>query len=344
MSKVTGVDGYVYKSAGELEALSISILSVVGCDEETARFVALHLVDADIKGVESHGVMRLIQYVEQADEGYFQPSARPELKENGQGAWLVDGQRGFGMPAINLAVDTAVTQAKKQGISAVGVMNCGHTGRLGAFCEQGARESCLIILFGGGGRGIWRQVAPHGGTKAVLPTNPYAFGIPGGDKGPVILDFATSVAAGGWIYAAKSAGGEVPEGMIVDPDGNPSRDPDDYLQGGALLPAAGPKGYGLALIAELVGEAMLGPVTVDLHWILLAIDVGRYRASNEFHARAEAILAELRACPPAPGFDRVEIPGERERAIEKKRRSSGIPVPLKTWREIEFLATTLGIN
>ena len=344
MSKVTGVDDYVYKSAEELEALSISILSVVGCDEETARFVALHLVDADIKGVESHGVMRLIQYVEQADEGYFQPSARPELKENGQGAWLVDGQRGFGMPAINLAVDTAVTQAKKQGISAVGVMNCGHTGRLGAFCEQGARESCLIILFGGGGRGIWRQVAPHGGTKAVLPTNPYAFGIPGGDKGPVILDFATSVAAGGWIYAAKSAGGEVPEGMIVDPDGNPSRDPDDYLQGGALLPAAGPKGYGLALIAELVGEAMLGPVTVDLHWILLAIDIGRYRAPSEFHARAEAILAELRACPPAPGFDRVEIPGERERAIEKKRRSSGIPVPLKTWREIEFLATTLGIN
>ena len=344
MSKGTGVDDYVYKSAEELEALSISILSVVGCDEETARFVALHLVDADIKGVESHGVMRLIQYVEQADEGYFQPSARPELKENGQGAWLVDGQRGFGMPAINLAVDTAVTQAKKQGISAVGVMNCGHTGRLGAFCEQGARESCLIILFGGGGRGIWRQVAPHGGTKAVLPTNPYAFGIPGGDKGPVILDFATSVAAGGWIYAAKSAGGEVPEGMIVDPDGNPSRDPDDYLQGGALLPAAGPKGYGLALIAELVGEAMLGPVTVDLHWILLAIDVGRYRAPSEFHARAEAILAELRACPPAPGFDRVEIPGERERAIEEKRRSSGIPVPLKTWREIEFLATTLGIN
>ena len=344
MSKVTGVDDYVYKSAEELEALSISILSAMGCDEETARFVAFHLVDADIKGVESHGVMRLIQYVEQADEGYFQPSARPELKENGQGAWLVDGQRGFGMPAINLAVDTAVTQAKKQGISAVGVMNCGHTGRLGAFCEQGARESCLIILFGGGGRGIWRQVAPHGGTKAVLPTNPYAFGIPGGDKGPVILDFATSVAAGGWIYAAKSAGGEVPEGMIVDPDGNPSRDPDDYLQGGALLPAAGPKGYGLALIAELVGEAMLGPVTVDLHWILLAIDVGRYRAPSEFHARAEAILAELRACPPAPGFDRVEIPGERERAIEKKRRSSGIPVPLKTWREIEFLATTLGIN
>ena len=344
MSKVTGVDDYVYKSAEELEALSISILSVVGCDEETARFVALHLVDADIKGVESHGVMRLIQYVEQSDEGFFQPRARPELKENGQGAWLVDGQRGFGMPAINLAVDTAVTQAKKQGISAVGVMNCGHTGRLGAFCEQGARESCLIILFGGGGRGIWRQVAPHGGTKAVLPTNPYAFGIPGGDKGPVILDFATSVAAGGWIYAAKSAGGEVPEGMIVDPDGNPSRDPDDYLQGGALLPAAGPKGYGLALIAELVGEAMLGPVTVDLHWILLAIDVGRYRAPSEFHARAEAILAELRACPPAPGFDRVEIPGERERAIEKKRRSSGIPVPLKTWREIELLTTTLGIN
>ena len=115
MSKVTGVDDYVYKSAEELEALSISILSAMGCDEETARFVALHLVDADIKGVESHGVMRLIQYVGQAGEGYFQPGARPKLKENGHGAWLVDGQRGFGMPAINLAVDTAVTQAKNKG-------------------------------------------------------------------------------------------------------------------------------------------------------------------------------------------------------------------------------------
>ena len=338
MSKVTGVDNYVYKSAGELEALSISILSAMGCDEETARFVAFHLVDADIKGVESHGVMRLIQYVEQAGEGYFQPGARPKLKANDQGAWLVDGEGGFGMPALNLAVDTAVIQAKKQGISAVGIMNCSHTGRLGAFCEQGARESCLIILFGGGGRGIWRQVAPHGGAKAMLPTNPYAFGIPGGDNGPVILDFATSVAAGGWVYAAKSAGGEVPEGMIVDPNGNPSRDPDDYLRGGALLPAAGPKGYGLALIAELVGEAMLGPVTVDLHWILLAIDVKRYRAPSEFQTRAEAILAELRACPPATGFEKVEIPGERERAIEKKRRSSGIPIPLKIWHAIERLA------
>ena len=338
MSKVTGVDDYVYKSAGELEALSVSILSAIGCDEETARFVALHLIDANIKGVESHGVMRLIQYVEQAKEGYFQPRGRPKLKANDQGAWLVDGEGGFGMPAISLAVDTAVIQAKKQGISAVGVMNCGHTGRLGAFCEQGADASCLIILFGGGGRGIWKQVAPYGGAKAMLPTNPYAFGIPGGDKGPVILDFATSVAAGGWVYAAKSAGGEVPEGMIVDPNGNPSRDPDDYLRGGALLPAAGPKGYGLALIAELVGEAMLGPVTVDLHWILLAIDVKRYRAPSEFQTRAEAILAELRACPPATGFEKVEIPGERERAIEKKRRSSGIPIPLKTWHAIERLA------
>jgi uncharacterized oxidoreductase len=89
---------------------------------------------------------------------------------------------------------------------------------------------------------------------------------------------------------------------------------------------------------------MLGPVTVDLHWILLAIDVERFRAPSEFHMRAEAILAELRACPPAPGFDQVEIPGERERAIERKRRSSGIPVPLNTWRAIENLGTTLGIH
>ncbi len=136
MSKVTGVDDYVYKSAGELEALSVSILSAIGCDEETARFVAFHLIDADIKGVDSHGVMRLIQYVEQAKEGYFQPRGRPKLKANDQGAWLVDGEGGFGMPAISLAVDTAVIQAKTQGISAVGVMNCGHPVDLGLFANK----------------------------------------------------------------------------------------------------------------------------------------------------------------------------------------------------------------
>ena len=164
MSKVVGVDDFVYKSAKELEALSVLILSAMGCDEETARFVAFHLVDASLKGVDSHGVMRLNQYVEQANEGYFLPIGRTQLKQNGQGAWLVDGQRGFGMPAMRLAVDTAVVQAKKQGISAVGVMNCGHTGRLGAFAnkERGHRassSSSAAVVVGSGGK-LLRMGAP----------------------------------------------------------------------------------------------------------------------------------------------------------------------------------------
>ena len=177
----------------------------------------------------------------------------------------------------------------------------------------------------------------------MLPTNPYGFGIPGGNRGPVILDFATSTGAGGWVYAAKSAGGSVPEGIIVDKNGKPTRNPDDYLTGGGLLPAAGPKGYGLALIAELVGDAMLGPVKVELNWLVLIVDITRYRQPDEFPPCAEAILAELRACPPALGFDQVEIPGERERATEQQRRLEGIPIPSRTWLEIQQLTETLDL-
>ena len=107
----------------------------------------------------------------------------------------------------------------------------------------------LSVLIGGGNRAVWQQVAPHGGAQAKLPTNPWCVGLPGGGSGPFILDFATSTVAGGWIYAAESAGAHLPEGCLIDADGNPSTEPKAYFEGGAILPAAGQKGYALALAA-----------------------------------------------------------------------------------------------
>lgn len=160
----------------------------------------------------------------------------------------------------------------------------------------------------------------------------------------MVLDFATGKIAGGWIYAAKSAGVPLPPDSVIDADGNPTRDPDDYYNGGAILSMAGPKGYGLALMAELIGEAMLGPATTELNWLLICIDTTLYADGSRYQAIAEELLQEIRACPPAAGFERVEIPGERERELQEKNLPNGIAIPVPTWEQIRELAARLGVH
>jgi LDH2 family malate/lactate/ureidoglycolate dehydrogenase len=311
-------------------ALGASILRRSGCDETTACEVATHLVDADLCGVESHGLMRVLQYEEQFASGYLDPRARPVLTTNAAGRAELDGQGGIGIPAMRLALAHAATEAERAGIAVLPVRNVGHTGRIGAFVETVAARGLLAIVIGGGGRTAWRQAAPHGGRQALLPTNPYSIGMPGGERGPVVIDFATSMIAGGWLHSARAAGALVPEGAIIDAEGRPSRDPQAYFDGGAILPKGGPMGYGMALMAELICEAMLGPATTECNWLVLTLDAGAYRDRDAMRAVAEEILAELRACPPAPGFARVEVPGERERAVRDANLPLGIALPAPT--------------
>lgn len=323
-------------------AVAAGVFKALGCAAEIAEAVASHLADSDLCGVESHGIMRTLQYADQFRSGYMRADARPETVSLPEGRDAIDGGGGIGIPAMAMAFDLARARARDSRLAAVSVQNVGHTGRHGAFADAAAEDGFLTICLGGGNRKVWRQVAPHGGAKAVLPTNPYCIGIPGGTRGPVVLDFATSKIAGGWIYAAQSAGALLPEGCVIDRHGRPTRDPADYFDGGAILPSGGHKGYALALVAELVAEALLGPVAVECNWLLLAIDTRRYGSSDRLQQAAEEILSELRACPPAPGFERVEIPGERERNARDAARGK-IALPEATWTKITDLSKTLGV-
>ncbi len=333
--------------AREIVAIDVAITLVsdifeaLGCCADVAREVARHLADANLCGMESHGLMRTLQYADQFLSGYMRADARAEIVSNDRGATLVDGHGGIGIPAMRIAVEEGNRQARAQGVSAIAIRNVGHTGRLGAFTEAAASEGFLSICFGGGGREKWRQVAPYGGRKGMLPTNPYSIAVPGGERGPMMFDFATSKVAGGWIYAARSAGARLPDGVLMDAEGRVTRDPEDYFRGGAIMPSGGHKGYALALAAELVAEAMLGPTETEGSWLLLTVDATRYRDAGSMGRVAEEILAELRDCPPAPGFDRVEIPGEREREHRDRTRASGIALPRQTWRQILDLADEL---
>ncbi|MBM3522881.1 MAG: Ldh family oxidoreductase [Alphaproteobacteria bacterium] len=288
--------------------------------------------------------MRLAQYAEQLRDGLYVAAGEPRLARAEGGAALVDGGNGLGMPAMRLATDTAIEAARREGSSAVGVANVAHTGRLGAFAERAAEAGCLAIIIDGGSRAQWRQVAPHGGARAMLPTNPYALGLPGGERGPVVIDFATAAAAGGKVFAARQAARDLPAGICIDARGRPTTDPNAYYDGGALLPMAGAKGYGLALVAELIGEAILGESKSGMNWIVVCVDLARFRAPTAYLAAAEACLAELRDCPPAPGFERVEVPGEREAAQRAERLRLGIPMAPATRTALIDEAAVLGVD
>ena len=339
-SKLTLRGDRVNVEAGHAVDIVSDIFVQIGCSEDTAGRVAEHLADTSLCGMESHGVMRTLQYTEQFQNGYMTPSAIPRICKTVRGTEEINGGGGIGIPAMHLAYQHGMAMASKGGMSVLAIRHVGHTGRHGAFADTAAEQGFLTICVGGGNRHKWRQVAPYGGARAMLPTNPWCIGIPGGEHGPVVLDFATSKIAGGWIYAARSAGALLPEDCLIDAHGNPTRDPEDYFNGGAILPAGGQKGYGLALVGELIGEAMLGPSTTEGNWLLITIDSKDFRESSAAQIAAEEVLKELRECPPAPGFERVEVPGERER--DYRTASNGIiSIPESTWQQILALRDSL---
>ena len=319
--------------AKEASELIVKIFKKLGCPIDVCKVVAEHLIDANVCGLESHGVMRVLQYADQMQNGDIMVNSKPKVITTETGAKVVDGGMGIGIPSMHLAYETSMSLAAKNGLAAISIRNAGHTGRHGAFADDAAAKGYLTICTGGGNHRVHNQVAPHGGARGMLPTNPWCIGIPGGDRGPVVMDFATGKIAGGWLYAARSAGALLPKGCIIDKNGSPTQDPEDYFSGGAILPMGEHKGYALSLIAELIGEAMVGPSSPECNWFIIAIDTKRFRKPTAMQAAAEEVLSDLRNCPTAPGFDKVEIPGERERQL--RNQSNGVlAIPEETWKQI----------
>ena len=308
-----------------IRAFGVRFLQAYGASPENAQVITGHLVDNDLKGVESQGAMRLFEYARFMLEGKVNGKAAPVVQVKGPGAFLVDGNKGFGIAAMERAVEQLLNHLSEHPMAVAAITGVGHTGRVGAYAEALADRRCFGCVYGGGGHKEHPSVAPFGGTRGVMSTNPVAFAMPGIDGVPLSADFATSASAGGKLRLAQRKGTPLPPGQILDRDGNPSTNPADYFAGGVMLPSAGPKGSGMGMINELLCYGMLGD-PVEFNWVITAFRLDLFCAAEDYQRRCEEFLGTVNRTPPAPGFQTVTYPGQYEAMCTRERKRTGIRV------------------
>ena len=330
-------------STTSLERLINATLQSAGFCRETAESVAGHLIEAEMMGVSSHGVVRLSSYVSQSLTGEVRPQAQPRCLFQ-EGALLkVDGDGGLGIPAMELALKLCQEPAHNLGVAAAGIIDCGHTGRVGAYTEAAAKAGFLAICVGGGGRHRWPNVAPHGGRHGRMSTNPYALGFPAESPDTISCDFATSSIATGKVTLAKALGTDLLPDSAIDKEGRPTNNPNVLNEGGFLLPAAGAKGSGLGVIAELIGGAMLDRVR-EFNWLMILVRADGFRSLSDVSRDAQAFVNEIHSTPPASGFREVLAPGEPERRRLTRSGAEGIRLAQVVRESVFETARSVGVD
>lgn len=338
-------------NSGDLAIFVEQILQAAGTPDTYSKIVAESLVEANLAGHDSHGVIRLKEYLKAIRDGVIIPQAAPNIAHETSTTIKVDGGRGFGQVVATWTTDRLLAKAGEHGMAAGGIYNCGHIGRLGSYVQQAAEKGFIALAFVNGG-GSEPRVAPYGGRTAVLGTNPIAAAIPAAEHASVVLDFSTAAVASGKIRVAKDKGEMLPPGWIVDREGRPSCDPKDYYDGGALLPAAGHKGYGLAILVEALGGLLSGAGSPTLSgWgastsngvMIWVLDVRRFQSLGKYRAEVESIGAILRAVTPIDLGNPVMMPGEPELRTAVERRTKGIMLPSSSWNGILEAAKLLKV-
>lgn len=314
---------------------SAKILELVGTSREDALSVAESLVDAQAAGHASHGILRLVEYAGAVETGQVIPSAQPKVISERGAVLTLDGQWGWGQIACKRAVELAAKKASECGIATIAIKSCNHIGRLGEYVEILSQQGLVSIMWCNGGS----NVAPFGGKTKLFGTNPFAAGIPTSSEN-IVIDFATASSAEGKIRAAQADGLQVHEGLIIDKDGRPSVEPQDFYAGGAILPFGGHKGYCLNLLVEILGGALSGthPSTSDSYGhgngtILIVMDPEFFVGAEQFLQDVDQVKQEIKNSPPADPLSPILLPGEIEDQARAKN-SNGIMVSAAIWKSI----------
>ena len=332
--------------APHLHAIARNIFVAAGAARHIAEDVAEILVNANLAGHDSHGVLRVPAYLRGIDAEHLKPAAEPEILAESPNTLRVDGQHGFGHYVSRWSIHRAIEKAKSAVSCSVSISNTGHIGRLGEYAETAARAGCIgLISVGMGGKGAGPTV-PYGGSQGTFSTNPIAIGVPTGDDSPFIVDYATSMVAEGKIQVARSKGIDLPEGCILDKNGVPSVKPADFYDGGALLAFGKHKGYALAMFTCLLG-GLAGTFDAESGKMggifMQAIDVNAFTPVEEYQKGVRAFLDGIKSTPPAQGFDEVLAPGDFEACFREQRLKDGIEIPDTIYNQLQECAEKLGI-
>jgi LDH2 family malate/lactate/ureidoglycolate dehydrogenase len=329
-----------------LHEIASSLLRAAGAPGDIAEITAAAIVGADVVGHESHGVAQLPGYLAGIRAGRIVPAARPVVVRETETTVLLDAARGLGHYSAAVAMDAAVEKARRYHLGAASLANANHTGRLGTYAERAAAAGLIGVVSLGAG-GTSGTTAPFGGTRGAMGSNPIAAAVPIAGRAPFVMDMATSVFSNGKLGIARREGRRLPPGAILDKEGHPSTDPNDWAAGGPMLPAGGYKGYALSLLnlftaalsmaGEPAGERIGG-------MFFLAVDIAAFQPLEEFSARTAAYVQQLKQVPPAEGVAEILLPGERAARTAAQRRREGVPVPADTWVALTKAAAELGVS
>jgi L-2-hydroxycarboxylate dehydrogenase (NAD+) len=338
----------VVVSPAEERKLIAGVLSKLGASQPESAIQADVLTEGDLRGHHSHGLQRLPVLATRIKNGLIRVNINPEYTWTADAVLSVDGKDGLGTFVADSALNVAKSALRERGIVSVAIRNSSHLGMIGYYCEQKASEGLICIAM----TVSEPLVHPHGGTEALVGTNPIAIGIPS-DPVPFVFDMATSTSAIGKILAAKHRGESIPEGWAVDANGKSTIDPAAALKG-ALTPAAGAKGYGLGIaigiLAGLLPGAEIGrhvAGTLDTEHrctkgdFFLLLDPGAFAGGPTLAKQVAGYLDELRHSRPRDGSQPVIVPGDRSRSLRQERLRSGIPLPREVWQAAEWLRDEL---
>lgn len=330
------------------------LLSAAGASETEARAVAASLVESNLCGHDSHGIVQARWYCSQIKHGELVPGAPFEVLHESPSLVVADGHFGFGQVQCPTLVDRVVAKARESG-AATGVMKqSGHVGRLAEWVERAATAG-LAALLAVNDNGVPRSVAPPGGIEPRISTNPIAIGVPTGEA-PLVLDISTSAVANGKLKIARLSGESVPLGWIQDALGNPSTDPHVMLAEppGSLLPFGGDqayKGFGLGVMFDILVAGLSGGLCPpaasgikECNNVLLVVwDPARCAGNGHFTAEADKLIAAVRDTPRKPGVERIGLPGDRSRETRSARLKTGIPVHAEHLESLAHVARKLGV-
>jgi LDH2 family malate/lactate/ureidoglycolate dehydrogenase len=345
------VTGLVTIPAASLRGFATAAFEAVGVPPADAALTADTLVEADLRGVHSHGTWWLTTYTRRLRQGGLNPRPNLCVLRETPAMALLDADDALGQVASAAAMRLALEKGAASGVGAVGVRNSNHFGAAAYYAMLALPQHQI----GFATTDAEATMGPAGGAKLTVGNNPLAFAVPTGSDFPLVLDMAQSVVAWGKIFLAAQRGERIPPGWALDAAGRPTEDPQAAMDG-LLLPVGGHKGYGLALMLEVLAGVLTGgafglgmPPMADASasqghgHFFLAVDIAHFLPLDEFYARMGTLIAEQRSAPPAPGVDRTYLPGEIEHLKREARLREGLPLEPYVVASLHSLAEELGI-